>query len=49
MDQIAIVLTGTTAIWLSQDERAAWRKWACIIGLCGQPFWFYSISKSNIL
>jgi hypothetical protein len=42
VDQIAIALTGATAIWLSQDERAEWRKWACIFGLCGQPFWFYS-------
>jgi hypothetical protein len=42
MDQIAIALTGATAIWLSQDERVEWRKWACIFGLCGQPFWFYS-------
>lgn len=41
-DQIAIALTGAIAVWLSQDARAGWRKWACIFGLCGQPFWFYA-------
>ncbi len=35
MAQIAIALTGATAIWLSQDERAEWKKWACVFGLCG--------------
>jgi len=38
MDQIAIAVTDATAIWLSQDERPEWRKWACIFGLCLQPF-----------
>jgi len=42
MDQIAIALTGVIAIWLSQDERESWRKYACLFGLVGQPFWFYS-------
>lgn len=42
MEQIAIALTGATAVWLSQDKRDSYRKWACIFGLVGQPFWFYS-------
>lgn len=42
MEQIAIALTGVTAIWLSQDSRASFRKYACLFGLAGQPFWFYS-------
>ena len=42
MEQIAIALTGAVAVWLSQDKRDTWRKWACIFGLIGQPFWFYS-------
>jgi hypothetical protein len=42
MEQIAIALTGCVAIWLANDKREPWRKWACIFGLCGQPFWFYS-------
>ena len=42
MEQIAIALTGVVAIWLSQDEEESKRKYACIFGLIGQPFWFYS-------
>jgi len=42
LEQIAIALTGATAVWLSQDKRDSYRKWACIFGLVGQPFWFYS-------
>lgn len=41
-EQIAIAFTGVIAIWLSQDKRADWRKYACLFGLIGQPFWFYS-------
>ena len=42
IDQIGIAFTGATAVWLSQDHRQEYRKWACIFGLLGQPFWFYS-------
>lgn len=42
LDQIAIACTGVIAIWLSQDVRPQWRKWACIFGLCAQPFWFWT-------
>ena len=42
MEQIAIAFTGCIAIWLSQDKRDSFRKHACLFGLCGQPFWFYS-------
>ncbi|RZA06439.1 MAG: hypothetical protein EOO68_04945 [Moraxellaceae bacterium] len=38
--QIIIALTGVISIWLSQDNNPR-RKYACIIGLIGQPFWFY--------
>ncbi len=40
--QIAIACTGVIAIWLTQDTNPKRRKWACIFGLCGQPFWFWS-------
>lgn len=42
MEQVAIAMTGVVAIWLSQDKRDSWRRWACIFGIVGQPFWFYS-------
>ncbi len=45
MEQIAIAFTGAVAVWLSQDARPKYRRWACIFGLCGQPFWFYTAWK----
>lgn len=41
-EQIAIAVTGVIAIWLTQQSREEWKKYACLFGLCGQPFWFYS-------
>lgn len=42
IEQIAIACTGCTAIYLANDHRPGWRRWASVFGLCGQPFWFYS-------
>lgn len=46
-EQIAIALTGVTAVWLSQDARPEWRRWSSILGLIGQPFWFYATWKAE--
>ena len=40
--QVAIALFGVTAIFLSQSADPRQRKFACIFGLIGQPFWFWS-------
>jgi len=42
MEQVFIAITGVVAIWLSQDKRDSYRKYACLFGMAGQPFWFYS-------
>lgn len=42
MEQLFIALTGGVAIWLTQQKRSEWKKYACIFGIIGQPFWFYS-------
>lgn len=42
MEQIAIALTGAVAIWLTQQGNDTLKKYACLFGLAGQPFWFYS-------
>lgn len=42
IDQIGIVLTGVVAVALTQDKNEARRRWACIFGMIGQPFWFWS-------
>jgi hypothetical protein len=39
--QVGIFLTGISSIWLiSRKEK--WMRWGYILGLCGQPFWFWS-------
>ncbi|MGJ7542463.1 hypothetical protein [Variovorax sp. LT1R16] len=42
LDQIAIPILGALAAWGSQERRESWRRWACIFGIVGQPFWFYA-------
>lgn len=42
VEQIIIALTGMFAIWLTQQSREEWKRYACILGLLGQPAWFYS-------
>ncbi|MBL4794045.1 MAG: hypothetical protein JKY24_00655 [Pseudomonadales bacterium] len=47
MIQVIIAVTGIISIWLTQDENVNRRKFACIFGLVGQPFWFYSAFQSE--
>ena len=47
LEQIIIAISGVSAIWLSQDADQNHRKYAPIIGLIGQPFWFYSSYMSE--
>lgn len=47
MEQIGIALTGAIAIFLSQDRRESVRKWACIFGIAGQPFWFLATYRAG--
>lgn len=42
ISQICIALTSLTAIYLSQQSNANYHKYACLFGLAGQPFWFYT-------
>lgn len=42
LEQIGIAVFGVAAIRLSQDGRERVRRWACICGLCAQPFWFWT-------
>lgn len=47
IEQIVIFTTGICAVWLSQDEKSAMRKYACLFGLAGQPFWFYASYQAS--
>lgn len=42
MEQLIIALTGGIAIFLTQQKNESIKKYASILGLIGQPFWFYS-------
>lgn len=45
--QIIIALSGAIAILLTQSNTETVRQWACVIGLIGQPFWFYATIKAR--
>lgn len=45
--QPAIALLGPTAIWLSQSRSPSFQRWACIVGLASQPFWFVATWESG--
>lgn len=42
IEQIVIGVCGVASVFLSQDRRENWRRWACIFGLIAQPFWMYA-------
>jgi hypothetical protein len=41
ISQIALVVVGPVVIWLLAQKKH-WMRWGYIIGLCHQPFWFYT-------
>lgn len=47
IDQIGIAVCGVSAVFLSQDRRESWRKWACIFGMAGQPFWMWATWQAS--
>ena len=47
LSQSIIVITGVLAVWLSQDARESRRRFACLFGMAGQPFWFYSTYQAE--
>lgn len=42
VSQIVIACTGMVAIYLTQQSRPEWKKYAPILGLVGQPCWYYT-------
>lgn len=42
LTQLIIALTGMVAIWITQQPNAKLLKYAPLLGLLGQPFWFYA-------
>lgn len=42
LPQLGIAALGVTAIFLTQSRHENVRRWACVLGLCAQPFWIWS-------
>jgi len=42
IEQGVIAFTGTVSIFLTQSKTQEKRKYACLVGLAGQPFWMYA-------
>lgn len=40
MTQLFIAIFGLTSIYMAMGQNAKLRKWAPVLGLIGQPFWF---------
>jgi len=46
IEQIMIALTSVIAIYLSQSN-GEYTRYACLFGMAGQPFWFYSAYQAE--
>ena len=44
--QIMLFVFGASAIWFV-SRKEDWKRWGYILGLCGQPFWFYSAYQTE--
>jgi hypothetical protein len=42
MEQAIIAVTGCIAIYLTQQSNSNLKRYACIFGLLGQPFWIHT-------
>ena len=41
MIQLALAVFGLTALFMAMGHNDRARRWAPIVGLCGQPFWIW--------
>lgn len=44
--QIGLAVFGAAAIYLI-SRKDHWQRWGYILGLCSEPFWFYSSWKAQ--
>lgn len=47
LDQVALTILSSLAIWIAQDDRQHVRRWGSLFGLISQPFWFYTAYQSQ--
>jgi hypothetical protein len=43
IEQFGVIFTGVIAVFLTQSEHATRRRYACLFGMAGQPFWFMGL------
>lgn len=41
IEQIAVSVLGVLCVYLSQHNKDSVRRYACVVALISQPFWFY--------
>jgi len=42
IEQFSLGLFSLAAVFFANCRTDHWRRWACICGICAQPFWFYA-------
>lgn len=47
MIQLALAFFGLTAMFMAMGHNPRARRWAPIVGLCGQPFWITFALQSS--
>jgi len=47
MEQAVILITGALAIWLTQQRNVSWQRYACLIGIIGQPYWLLATYEAE--
>ena len=47
LTQLALAFFGLTALWLAMGKSERGRRWAPVIGLCGQPAWLWFAISVN--
>lgn len=47
MIQIALAFFGLTALYMATGSNPRARRWAPVVGLCGQPFWIAFALQSS--
>lgn len=40
MIQLALAVFGLSSLWMAMGRNATAKRWAPVVGLMGQPFWF---------
>jgi hypothetical protein len=45
--QLALAISGLTALWLATGKSTRGRRWAPVVGLCGQPAWLWFAVDAN--